>query len=86
MDTSAFTGLSVQYMKACADTIDALNSGSFGYMASGCFPAVTYETCIDIDTVWLGSQSVSDFLDAMDAAYAEDVAAGSVIPVPQPTF
>lgn len=86
MDTFAFTGLSVQYMKACADTIDALNSGSFGYMASGCFPAVTYETCIDIDTVWLGSQSVSDFLDAMDAAYAEDVAAGSVIPVPQPTF
>lgn len=81
-----FEGMSAQYVAACAASIDALNTGKFGYMASGCFPAVTYETCIDIDTVWFGDKTVAEYLDSLDAAYAEDVAAGSVIPVPVPVF
>lgn len=86
MDSASFEGLSAQYIDACAATIEALNSGSFGYMASGCFPAVTYETSIDIDTVWFGDKTVAEFLDSLDAAYAKDVEAGSVIPVPKPIF
>lgn len=86
MNPADYTGLSVPYLQACIDCIDALNAGNFGYMASGCFPAVTYETSIDIDTVWFGDKTVDEYLDSLDAAYAEDVAAGSVIDVPKPTF
>lgn len=86
MNPADYSGLSVPYLQACIDCIAALNSGNFGYMASGCFPAVTYETSIDIDTVWFGDKTVDEYLDSLDAAYAEDVAAGSVIDVPKPTF
>jgi len=55
-------------------------------MASGCFPAVTYETSIDIDTVWFGEQSVEEYLDSLDEAYAEDVEAGSIGQIPMPKF
>lgn len=86
MDSSKFEGASAQYIEACSSVINALNTGKFGYMASSCFPAVTYETSIDIDTVWFGDKTVEEYLDSLDAAYAEDVAAGSVITVPKPSF
>lgn len=86
IDSSAFEGLSARYIDAISTTINALNSGSFGYMAGSSFPAVTYEASIDIDTVWLGDKTVEEYLTSLDAAYAEDVAAGSVIPVPKPNY
>jgi len=86
IDTSSFEGLSAQYIDAVSTVINALNSGRFGFMAGSAFPAVTYETSIDIDTVWLGDKTVDEYLNSLDAAYAEDVAAGSVIPVPKPEY
>lgn len=86
VDSSAFEGASKQYIEACAAVVDALNAGNFGFGASTCFPANTYEACIDIDTVWFGDKTVAEYLDGLDAAYAEDVAAGSIASMPKPTF
>lgn len=86
VDASSFDKMSQQYIEACTATVDALNAGNFGFGASTCFPASTYETCIDIDTVWFGEQSVSEYLDSLDAAYADDVAANAIATIPQPTF
>lgn len=86
VDPSAYEGPSKQYIEACINVVDALNAGNFGYSASTCFPASTYEACIDIDTVWFGEKTIAEYLDAMDAAYADDVASGAIATVPAPTF
>lgn len=86
VDSSQFEGVYKQYIDACIAAVDALNAGSFGYAAATSFPASTYEACIDIDTVWMGDQTPEEYLDAMDAAYAEDVSAGAATTVPKPTF
>ena len=86
VDPADYEGVYAAYIQACADVVAALDAGNFGYAASTCFPAVTYETSIDIDTVWFGEQSVEEYLDSLDEAYAEDVEAGSIGQIPMPKF
>lgn len=86
VDPSGYEGTSRQYIEACANVVDALNAGNFGFGASTCFPASTYEACIDIDTVWYGEKTVAEYLDAMDTAYAADVASGAIASIPKPAF
>ncbi len=86
VDASGYEGTSRQYIEACANVVDALNAGNFGFGASTCFPASTYEACIDIDTVWYGEKTPAEYLDAMDAAYASDAASGAIASIPKPAF
>lgn len=81
-----YEGFSRAYIVACGDVVNALNAGNFGYAAGTCFPAQTYETSIDIDTVWFGDQTPEEYLDSLDAAYANDVASGAIANVPKPNF
>ena len=86
VDPSTYEGFSRAYIEACSAVVDALNSGNFGYAAGTCFPAQTYETSIDIDTVWFGDQTPEEYLDSLDEAYAKDVESGAVASVPKPNF
>ena len=86
VDASGYEGTSRQYIEACSNVVDALNAGNFGFGASTCFPASTYEACIDIDTVWYGEKTPAEYLDAMDAAYASDAASGAIASIPKPAF
>lgn len=86
VDASAYEGFSRAYIEACGDVVNALNEGNFGYAAGTCFPAQTYETSIDIDTVWFGDQTPEEYLDALDAAYAKDVESGAIANIPKPNF
>ncbi len=81
-----YEGVSRQYVEACVSVIEALNSGRFGFAANSSFPTATYEACVDIDTVWFGEKTVEEYLDALDAAFAQDMASGSVLALPKPTF
>lgn len=84
LDLDEFEGLSRSYLETCIAGVEALEAGNFGFAAATCFPATTYETCIDIDTVWYGEQTAEEYLDSLDEAYAKDVENGSVITLPQP--
>ena len=86
VDPASYEGVYRAYIEACSAVVAALNSGNFGYAAATCFPAQTYEACIDIDTVWFGDETVEGFLDAMDAAYAKDVESGAIAAIPKPNF
>lgn len=86
VDASGYEGTSRQYIEACTNVVDALNAGNFGFGASTCFPASTYEACIDIDTVWYGEKTAAEYLDALDTAYAADVASGAIASIPRPAF
>jgi hypothetical protein len=39
----------------------------------------------DIDTVWLGKSSATDFLKRVQTAYDKDKASNLLAPVPQPS-
>lgn len=86
VSTDDYEGFSRTYIEACIAVVNGLNDGNFSFVPGSCFPAQTYETSIDIDTVWFGDQTAEEFLDAMDASYAKDVEAGSTIAVPKPNF
>ncbi len=85
-DVSAeeFEGVSRNYIETCMSGIEALEEGNFSYAAATCFPANTYEACIDIDTVWFGEQTAEEYLQGMDDAYAEDVDNGISLTLPEP--
>lgn len=86
VDVDNYEGVSKQYVEACVSVIDALNSGRFGFAANSSFPTTTYEACVDIDTVWYGEKTVEEYLDALDAAFAQDASSGSILTLPKPSF
>jgi raffinose/stachyose/melibiose transport system substrate-binding protein len=83
-DPSQFTGLSAVYVKALQDMNTAVASGNFGLDISTFFPPGTQTALTDIDTVWLGKSSATDFLKRVQAAYDKDKASNLLAPVPQP--
>ena len=84
VDPSQFTGLSAVYVKALQDMNTAVASGNFGLDISTFFPPGTQTALTDIDTVWLGKSSATDFLKRVQTAYDKDKASGLLAPVPQP--
>jgi raffinose/stachyose/melibiose transport system substrate-binding protein len=83
-DPSQFTGLSAVYVKALQDMNTAVASGNFGLDISTFFPPGTQTALTDIDTVWLGKSSATDFLKRVQTAYDKDKASKLLAPVPQP--
>lgn len=86
IDLEQYQGIYKEYMRTCTDIVKSLDEGDFAYGAATCFPASTYEACIDIDTVWFGEATVEEYLDNMDKAFAEDVEKKSVATIPKPAF
>ena len=86
IDVEQYEGIYKEYLTTCKDIVKSLEEGDFAYGAATCFPASTYEACIDIDTVWFGEATVEQYLDNMDKAFAEDVEKKSVATIPKPAF
>ncbi|WP_026554337.1 ABC transporter substrate-binding protein [Arthrobacter sp. 35W] len=79
-----FTGLSKPYVQAMKDMIAGVNEGHYGFFAGTFFPPATATAFDDIDSVWLGKTSTTDFLKTVDKTFAEEKAKGLVPPVPEP--
>jgi raffinose/stachyose/melibiose transport system substrate-binding protein len=84
VDTSGLTGLSAEYLKAIADMMAAVNAGNFGYFTATFFPPATQQEFINIDTVWLETESAADMLARVDQVFAEELANNMVPPIPAP--
>lgn len=84
VDTSGLTGLSAEYLNAIATMMDAVNQGHFGYFTATFFPPATQQEFINIDTVWLGTETASDMLARVDQVFAEELANNMVPPIPAP--
>jgi raffinose/stachyose/melibiose transport system substrate-binding protein len=84
VDTSALTGLSAEYLTAIADMMAAVNEGNFGYFTATFFPPATQQEFINIDTVWLDTESAADMLARVDEVFAEELAKNMVPPIPAP--
>lgn len=83
-DVSGYSALSKAFVKATQDMYSAVNEGNFGIHGSTFFPPLTQAACIDIDRVWLNDQSVSAFLEKLNAEFEKDFARGSVPVLPVP--
>lgn len=84
VDPEQFEGLSREYIIAIQTMIGAVNEGRFGYAPSTFFPPATQQEFINIDTVWLETMSVDDFLARVDEAFVEEMEKGMVPPIPAP--
>lgn len=84
VDTSALTGLSAEYLKAIADMQTAVNAGNFGYFSATFFPPATQQEFINVDTVWLGTETAADLLARVDQVFADELAKNMVPPIPAP--
>ena len=86
-DTTGYSRLSLEFVKAVQDMYAAVAEGNFGIHISTFFPPLTQTVLIDIDRVWLKDQSAAAFLRNVSNEYAKDAARGSIpnIPRPNPT-
>lgn len=84
VDTSNMGPLSKSFTEAVRSVSDAINNGNFGYYTNVFFPAATQTQFIDIETVWYGEATVSEFLDRVDKEFQVEFEKGLVPPIPVP--
>lgn len=84
LDPAAFEGVSAAYVEALAEIVPAIEDGRFGYFTGTFFPPQTQQAMVDIDTVWMGENDVTSFLEGIDATFQEELEAGAVPPIPEP--
>lgn len=83
-NTAGYSDLSKAFVQATSDMYEAVNQGNFGIHISTFFPPFTQEALIDIDRVWLGDQSVTDYLNRVQREFNRDADRGSIPVIPQP--
>ena len=79
-----FEGLSREYLIAIQDMIGAVNEGNFGYFSATFFPPATQQELINIDTVWLETESAEELLTRVDEIFNDEMERGMVPPIPAP--
>jgi raffinose/stachyose/melibiose transport system substrate-binding protein len=84
IDPSKYEGLSREYVIAISDMIKGVNGGNFGYFTATFFPPATQQEFINIDTVWEGTSSASDFLTRVDQTFKVELEKNMVPPIPAP--
>jgi raffinose/stachyose/melibiose transport system substrate-binding protein len=84
VDPNQFEGLSREYIIAIQTMIQAVNEGRFGYASVTFFPPATLQEFINIDTVWMKTTSVEDFMARVESVFEEELAKGMVPPIPKP--
>lgn len=84
VDTSKMSYLSKSFVEVTQKIAKAVNDGNFGYYDNVFFPAATQQRFINIDEVWFGTTTVSDYLNSVDAAFAPELAKGLVPAIPIP--
>lgn len=78
------TGLSEVYAEAVDEIIPAIDDGRFGYFTGTYFPSQTREKLIEIESVWLGSETAEQLLEQTQTLFDKELAAGEVPPIPKP--
>jgi raffinose/stachyose/melibiose transport system substrate-binding protein len=84
LDPNSYTGLSKDFVQSIKDTIAGVSKGNYGFFAGTFFPPATATDFTDIDSVWLGTESTSDFLKKVQKDFDAEKAKGLVPPVPEP--
>ena len=84
IDVNNFEGLSKMFMESVVVSIDALNSGVFGYVNSAFMPAEAFDLMCVVDSVWLGEKEAEPFMAEIDAAFQKDYDAGNCPICPAP--
>ncbi|MFJ2829415.1 ABC transporter substrate-binding protein [Streptomyces sp. NPDC087263] len=84
LDPDSYTGLSKEFVQSVKDTVDMVNTGDYGFFAGTFFPPATATAFTDIDGVWLGTESTTDFLNKIQSTFDDEKAKGLVPPVPEP--
>lgn len=84
LEPDEYSGLSKPFVSAIKQTIVGTNQGDFGLFVGTFFPPATAAAFTDIDTVWLGKQSSTAFLENIDTIFKGEKAKGLVPPLPEP--
>ncbi|MFD4526283.1 ABC transporter substrate-binding protein [Streptomyces sp. NPDC058470] len=84
LDPDSYTGLSKEFVQSVKDTVDMVNTGDYGFFAGTFFPPATATAFTDVDSVWLGTESTTDFLNKIQSTFDDEKAKGLVPPVPEP--
>lgn len=84
LDPTAFEGVSAAYVEALTQIVPAIEDGRFGYFTGTFFPPQTQQAMVDIDTVWMGENDVTSFMEGIEATFQQELEAGAVPPVPEP--
>ncbi|MGO4689183.1 ABC transporter substrate-binding protein [Glaciibacter sp. 2TAF33] len=79
-----YSGLSKPFIAAMKQTIQGVNDGNYGFFAGTFFPPATATAFTDIDSVWLGKESATQFLENVDKTFKAELAKGLVPPLPEP--
>ena len=84
IDVNNFEGLSKMFMESVITSIDALESGVFGYVNSAYMPAEAFDLMCVVDAVWLGEKDAQTFMEEIDASFQKDYEAGNCPICPAP--
>lgn len=84
LDPASYTGLSKEFVQSVTDTVDMVSTGDYGFFAGTFFPPATATAFTDVDGVWLGTESTTDFLKKVQSTFDDEKAKGLVPPVPEP--
>lgn len=84
IDANNFEGLSKMFVESVITSIEALESGSFGYVNSAYMPAEAFDLMCVVDSVWLGEKDAESFMAEIDAAFQKDYEAGACPICPAP--
>ncbi|MFC9843754.1 ABC transporter substrate-binding protein [Streptomyces sp. NPDC060223] len=84
LDPDSYTGLSKAFVQSVKDTVDMVSTGDYGFFAGTFFPPATATAFTDVDGVWLGTESTTDFLKKIQSTFDDEKAKGLVPPVPEP--
>lgn len=79
-----FQGLSRTFLNVVSDASAAISAGQFGFHPTTFFPPATQEKWRDIDSVWLGSITSDELLNAVDQEFAVELEKGLVSPLVKP--
>ncbi len=86
VDTSSMSYLSKSFVEVVQKIAKAVDEGNFGYYDNVFFPAATQQRIVNIDEVWFGTTSVSDYLDSLDKEFSAEFEKGLVPPIPAPAI
>ncbi|MDX6330139.1 MAG: raffinose/stachyose/melibiose transport system substrate-binding protein [Streptomycetaceae bacterium] len=84
LDPNSYQGLSKQFVLSIKDTIAGVSAGHYGFFAGTFFPPATATAFTDVDSVWLGTESTTTFLQKIQSTFDTEKAKGLVPPIPQP--
>lgn len=84
LNADDYSGLSKPFVTAMKDTIAGVNEKHYGFFVGTFFPPATATAFTDIDSVWLGKVSATDFLKNVQTTFDKEKAKGLVPPIPEP--